>query len=234
MLTVACFGSTEVVLCSSPSRRSISAGIVSNGQHGRFPTSKSQFESECSLHLTGGILAITSGDYPHDANVGTNYGKQTGTRQVVINAKTEFSNWIRQFGDKNNPRYRPLLDTWANTYRVYDVDYVVWKKVGNDGAGPYMFIEEKVHDARMRHDQALLYFKLDSVLGEFDSDYMGFHYIRFENTTPDNGLVFLDEKMIEVEDLLLFIELKQPGSMYKSWFEKLNDDGINWRNKIQT
>ncbi len=178
-------------------------------------------------------MAITSMDYKSDYNVGTGYGKQ-GTRQAVISSKSEFSNWIRQFGDKNNPRYRPLLDTWVNNYRIYDVDYVVWNKTNNDsGAGQYMFIEEKVKDARMRHDQALLYYKLDKAL-QYDPEFLGFHFLRLENTTPGNGLVFLDEKVVTREELLLFIEFQMPMTMYDSWFKKLADDGIEWKYRIQT
>jgi hypothetical protein len=123
-----------------------------------------------------------------------------------------------------------LLDTWANGYRVYDVDFAIWNK----DTGKYFFLEEKTNDARMKHDQALFYFKLDSILGEHDPNFLGFHFLRFEKTTPDDGLVFLDEKVIDVENLLLFIEMQQPRHMYTSWFDKLTADGIDWRYKIQT
>jgi len=176
-------------------------------------------------------MAVTSMDYVHDANIGTGYGKKPGTQQKKFSTKSEFSDWIRQFGVKDSPRYRPLLDTW-NEYghRVYDVDFIIWNKP----SGRYFFLEEKTNDARMKHDQALLYFKLDTILSQADPLFLGFHFLRFENTTPDNGLIFLDEKMVDVETLLQFIEMQQPIGMYRSWFQKLADDGIDWKYKLQT
>jgi hypothetical protein len=137
-----------------------------------------------------------------------------------------FSEWSRA-----QKEFDPSIDKM----RVYDIDWVYWKKEDNDyGDGPLMLIEEKCKMAYMTHDQALMYKRLDRSLKLGDKEYFGFHLLQFENTNPNDGLVFIDEKVISKIDFKRFVRYMLPDEFYISWHDKLASDGIHWKQHTAT
>ena len=131
-----------------------------------------------------------------------------------------FSEWLR---DETNHTLRPREDN----IRINDIDWFIWKKSGSYGDGYYMMIEEKCYDKLMTPDQALMYKKLENI-HSVDPWYLGFHFLRFGGTTPDDGSIHLDEKYISKDDLIQFMKFGSPKEWYKSYFEKLHDRKIPW------
>jgi hypothetical protein len=137
-----------------------------------------------------------------------------------------FSEWL--YDIKNHG-----MDPRENDIRVSDMDWIIWKKEDYDfGDGPFMMIEEKCYNKPMQPDQGLLFYSLDKIL-KTSKYYQGFHLLRFEKTTPDDGAIFLDEKWITKADLIQFWQFGKPSEWYVSWFYKLKADGINWRQKCE-
>lgn len=143
--------------------------------------------------------------------------------------KTPFSQWLR---DKSG------IDSWDG-YRVYDVDFL-WGQKLNNGQLAMLFIEEKCKNALMNPDQFLFYIHMTNMIEYACMHYpsadlfLGFHFIRFENTTPDDGLMWLDDKLITIPKLQEFLRFDIPtDDIYTSYHHKLEEAGIDWRERTR-
>ena len=139
--------------------------------------------------------------------------------------RSPFSDWLRTVGKKH-------WDSHLDGIRVYDIDWCVWKKEDDDfGDGPFMLFEEKQFYARPRRDQAFLMYKLDKIL-KADLYYKGFHLLQFEKNHPSNGDILLDEEYITYDDFITFWQFGAPDKKYISWFDKLKEKDVHWKQHV--
>lgn len=106
---------------------------------------------------------------------------------------TEFGLWLRE---------QKEIDSGLG-YVATNIDYV-WR---NYKTGQWMFIEEKRYGRQPKFYQQKI-FDLLSWCGKHHSKYFGFHVLVFENTSPEDGKIFLNGKGISREELLQFLQFK--------------------------
>lgn len=90
---------------------------------------------------------------------------------------TQFSNWLRE---------QPEIDSYNNKFFATDIDYV-WV---NRKKQKYMMLEEKRNGKMPSKCQARVFQNIDSKCKK-DKRYCGFYCIVFENTSPENGKIYL-------------------------------------------
>ena len=124
---------------------------------------------------------------------------------------TGYGDWLRE---------QPEIDSKLG-YVCSNIDYL-WKH----RSGLWLLKEEKRHGWMPKFYQASMFKLLDRAirLGE-DRRYRGFHILIFENTTPDDGQIFLDGKFISRDDLVSFLIFNKPAEWYASWFPE-NDNRL--------
>jgi hypothetical protein len=115
------------------------------------------------------------------------------TAQRRDNHSTEFGLWLREQKEIESEK----------GYIATNIDYV-WK---NYKTGDWMMIEEKRYGRQPKYPQPGL-FELVDKYARNDTKYHGFHYVIFENTSPDDGKIFLDKKEISKEQLLKFLQFR--------------------------
>lgn len=106
---------------------------------------------------------------------------------------TEFGLWLRQQNE---------IDS-ALGFLATNIDYM-WC---NYKTGAWMLIEEKRHGKLVRPWQRQLFKKLHEACKNA-KDYKGFHLLAFENTSPEDGKIFLDRKEITKADLIKFLRFE--------------------------
>jgi hypothetical protein len=106
---------------------------------------------------------------------------------------TEFGLWLRD---------QKEIDS-ALGYVATNIDYV-WQ---NYKTGQWMFIEEKRYGRQPKFYQQKI-FDILSWCGKHHPRYCGFHVLVFENTSPEDGKIFLNGKEIGREELLQFLQFK--------------------------
>jgi hypothetical protein len=107
------------------------------------------------------------------------------------NHSTEFGLWIRdqkEIGSNLGFITTNLDYIWTN-YKTKD----------------WMLIEEKRYYGYPKDWQWYIFLKLDK-LSQQDIHYHGLHLLVFENTSPDDGKIWLDKKLITREELLNFLK----------------------------
>jgi len=104
---------------------------------------------------------------------------------------TEFGLWLRE---------QPEIDS-SRGYVATNVDYI-WK---NYDTLDWMIIEEKRHGSQPKNWQTSIFLQLDA-LCKANPHYHGFHVLVFENTSPDDGLIWLDGKEIVRDELIAFLQ----------------------------
>lgn len=112
------------------------------------------------------------------------------TLQRRNNEGTQFSEWLRN---------QPNLDSTLG-FIATDIDYV-WE---NYKTGKWYFIEEKRHQKDVTQTQRNTFNRLNK-LAKNDKNYCGYYLIQFENTSPDDGKIWLNRKLITKEDLIQFL-----------------------------
>lgn len=118
------------------------------------------------------------------------------TKQRNDSHSTEFGLWLRQ---------QRTLDSGLG-YIATNVDYV-WR---NYKRGWWMYIEEKRYSVDVPRYQRDI-FKMLEQTASGDPHYYGFHIIVFENTSPDDGRIWLDGCEVSKEDLLSFLRFERPA-----------------------
>jgi len=106
---------------------------------------------------------------------------------------TEFGLWIREQSE---------IDS-AKGFVATNIDYV-WR---NYKTGEWMMIEEKRYNNQPKFPQTELFSLVDKC-AKIDPKYSGFHFLVFENTSPDDGKTFLDGKEISNEELIKFLQFR--------------------------
>jgi len=106
---------------------------------------------------------------------------------------TEFGLWLRE---------QPEIDSSLG-YIATNIDYM-WR---NYKTNQWMLIEEKRHNSSIKRWQKELFAILDWC-GKKHPKYCGFHVLQFENTSPEDGNVFLDGKEISKEQLVAFLKFQ--------------------------
>jgi hypothetical protein len=101
------------------------------------------------------------------------------------NHSTEFGLWLRNQGEIDSGR----------GFTASNVDYV-WQ---NYKTGEWMLIEEKRFKRWPQFPQTKLFEILHAAIK--DSLYRGFHYLVFENTSPNNGRIFLKSNFTKTREL---------------------------------
>lgn len=115
------------------------------------------------------------------------------TLQRVDEHSTEFGLWLR---------VQPEIDSKLG-YLATNIDYM-WR---NYKTGKWMLIEEKRHNSTPKFWQRTMFVILHK-LCRLDKDFKGFHLMVFENTSPDDGKIFLDKKEIDRDTLIKFLRFE--------------------------
>lgn len=109
-----------------------------------------------------------------------------------------FSGWIRR-----------MLPDSSTGFLVSDLDFILW----NYNTRRLMLIEVKTRGAKMRFWQEGLFNTLDQILTIGSStagvDYLGFHCIRFENTTFSDGRCMIDGELVTESELIDYLRMAQ-------------------------
>lgn len=101
-----------------------------------------------------------------------------------------FSGWIR----------KKLPDSKTG-FLVSDLDFVL----ENYKTKKIMLVEIKTRNAQIRQWQRILFKNINKWISEGMDEgwsYLGFHLIRFENTSFDDGKVFFDNKQVTEDELI--------------------------------
>jgi len=115
------------------------------------------------------------------------------TRKRFDEHSTEFGLWLRE---------QKEIDSSLG-YLATNIDYV-WC---NHKTGDWMLIEEK----RYMSEPKLWQKKIFSLLYQCCKDhpkFHGFHTLQFENTSPEDGKIFLDSTEITKEELIKFLQFE--------------------------
>ncbi len=144
-------------------------------------------------------------------------------RQSNDGSGTEFSHWFRKnsgiypstrhdlSSSCNNPCSTPL-------FTVHNLDYILRCYQGKK-AGWWMLIEEKRYSSDMRYAQKEA-FKLVEAACLLDKKFKGFHLVQFENTTPDDGKIWVDGVQISRDEFIRFIRFESSYKMYLPHFKE--------------
>ena len=116
---------------------------------------------------------------------------------------TEFGLWLRE---------QPEIDS-ALGYIATNIDYH-WM---NYKTGQWLLIEEKRH-RRLPGWVQVEQYKIMDAAARSDAQYHGFHVLVFENTSPDDGEIWLDGRYISTADLFDFLGFSKPKSWYTSYY----------------
>ena len=109
---------------------------------------------------------------------------------------TPFSLWLREQQELSS----------SLGYVTTNLDYV-WR---NYITGQWMYIEEKRKGGDVTRNQRETFTMLHNVAKE-NTSYAGSHLIVFENTSPEDGVTYLDRKPVTREQLIDFLrKFKKP------------------------
>lgn len=110
--------------------------------------------------------------------------------EVIVTQSTEFGLWLRE---------QPEIDSDFG-FVTSNVDYI-WR---NYKTGDWMLIEEKRYGGDLDYSQGQTFIFLEEHIVK-DDKYHGFHKIVFENTSPEDGRMWLDDREISKVELLKFL-----------------------------
>ena len=102
------------------------------------------------------------------------------TRPRYDKHSTEFGLWLRR---------QTEIDS-ALGYVTSNIDYLWqnYKRVENG----WLLLEEKRHDADLTYSQRKLFVLLNAAC-QHDPAYRGFYVVKFENTSPDDGRIWIEQ-----------------------------------------
>lgn len=113
------------------------------------------------------------------------------TAQRRDSHSTEFGLWLRNQSE---------IDSRLG-FVATNIDYL-WR---NYKTGYWMFIEEKRYGKTPQYPQTALFELVDKVARN-DPMYKGFHYLIFDKTSPDDGIIRLNDQVISREQLISFLK----------------------------
>ena len=120
------------------------------------------------------------------------------TKKRYDKHSTEFGLWLR--------KQKEIASSLG--YVATNIDYF-WKNYKNS---KFMLIEEKRYMAKPAYFQHKIFQQLHNAFKN-DPNYYGFHLIQFENTNPEDGKTFLDNKEITKEELISFLSFNIPTAL---------------------
>lgn len=106
---------------------------------------------------------------------------------------TEFGLWLRE---------QEEIDS-SKGYLASNLDFI-WR---NYKTGQWMLIEEKRYKADMKNWQRET-FKILHNAALSDKKYRGFYFVQFENTSPDDGRIWINYKEKTRQDLINLLQFK--------------------------
>jgi hypothetical protein len=115
------------------------------------------------------------------------------TRPRYDSHSTEFGLWLRE---------QEEIDS-KEGFVTTNIDYL-WS---NYKIGLWMLIEEKRYNSKPSKPQHNL-FQIINKAAWNDPNYKGMHLLVFENTSPDDGKIFLDKQEITKEELIKFLKFQ--------------------------
>lgn len=122
------------------------------------------------------------------------------TRQRNDKHGTQFGDWLRKQSE---------IDSKLG-YLATNIDYL-WCNYKNE---LWMLIEEKRYLTLSKPWQQNL-FKLIDKCCRTDPNYRGFHILRFEKTSPDDGAIYWDSQQISCNELIKKLQFDD------SWVENI-------------
>ena len=118
------------------------------------------------------------------------------TKKRFDSHSTEFGLWLRGQAE---------IDSSLG-FIATNVDYV-WR---NYKTGEWMLIEEKRFGRKPAFYQEEIFRLLDWCAAHHPK-YRGFHTLTFQQTSPEDGRIWLDDEEIEKGDLLTFLRFERKG-----------------------
>jgi hypothetical protein len=118
-------------------------------------------------------------------------GEVKVTRPRYDEHSTEFGLWLRE---------QKELDSKEEGFRATNLDYI-WN---NYKTGLWMLLEEKRHGGAVKFPQSAMFQLIDKACHGAEG-YCGLHIIRFENTSPEDGRIYLDGVEVSRRRLLDFL-----------------------------
>lgn len=118
-----------------------------------------------------------------------NYGMTIQRKD--LHGSTEFGLWLRN---------QEQIDS-NKGYICSNLDYC-WH---NNRNGHWLLIEEKRHNSSIKPWQKAMFEFIDKAC-KSDKNYRGFHTLVFENTSPDDGHVWLDGVLTTKVELIDFLK----------------------------
>ena len=115
------------------------------------------------------------------------------TKQSTYTEATQFSAWLRK---------QSAIDSRLG-YIATDIDYI-WE---NYNTNLFILLEEKRKMHKMTWSQEQQFKKMDYRL-RHSKYYQGFYLIQFENTNPDDGKIFWNNKEISKTELIQNLKFK--------------------------
>ncbi len=106
---------------------------------------------------------------------------------------TEFGLWLRE---------QKEIDSSLG-YVATNIDYI-WN---NYKTGEWIIIEEKRYKGKVKFYQKRIFDKLDKVSIN-DPKYKGFYILCFENTSPDDGDIYINDRLSTKETLINLLQFK--------------------------
>jgi len=128
---------------------------------------------------------------------------------------TEFRLWIREQKEIDSKK----------GFVATDVDLVWERRSAFDVPEEWMVLEEKRYGYEMTPTQARQLKRLDACL-RADVFYCGAHFLKFENTDPDDGRIWLDDREITRADLIEFLRFEKGPDWYVSYFAAPDGGGL--------
>lgn len=125
---------------------------------------------------------------------------------------TPFSNWLR--------RQKELDSKFG--FVTTDIDYLWY----NYKTKEYMIIEEKRYNSEMSKCQKELYMILHNNCLD-DINYKGFYKIVFEQTSPENGSIKINDLIVTQTQLIEFLQFRKS-------FDMLFKENNNKENNIES
>jgi len=116
------------------------------------------------------------------------------TKRRYDKHSTEFGLWLRE---------QEEIDS-GKGFVATNIDYM-WH---NYNTGEWMLLEEKRHKKTPEPWQKNLFKKIHKQARN-DPQYKGFHLLKFENTSPEDGKMWLDGTLISKTELIAFLQFTE-------------------------
>ena len=117
--------------------------------------------------------------------------------EITGNRDLQFSSWVRE-----------KLPDSKTGFMVTDLDFILY----NYKTKKLMLVEVKTRRASMKKWQANIFSMLDKIIKlgteKAEIKYYGFHCIRFEHTSFENGRCMFDEQVISELELIDILSME--------------------------